>query len=285
MTNIAEGHPDFKTFERTIFEIMCQITCGLIREYLEWRDLSIMGLRDRKEYRYVEKRTATVKTLVGEVAFSRVYYKKKSGGYVFLLDEAMGIYCDCGLVSENLAEQVVAECSDKSFRKAAGSIKSFTGQAISAMGVWGAFQKYGETLEQQVSRLKELDDGGSTGHLGEVSSPVVFDEFDDVWISRQRDKRRKRVSDIIEIPKSDRDISPLSGILKTGETRCEEEFNCVGGIHADNDQNAVRERIQQVSNITNVRGRPENHQESYRIKRKRRRGCTEEGIPVTIRSV
>ena len=192
MKTIAEENLDFKTFEREIFELMCRVACELMRIYLELRDLSIMGLRDTKEYRYVERRTATVKTLMGEVTFRRVYYKKKSGGYAFLLDEVMGIYCDCGLVSENLAEQIVVECTDKSFRKAAGDINSFTGQPISAMGVWNAFQQYGKTVEQQVARLKELDDSGSTGHLGEVPSPVIFDEFDDVWISRQREKRRKR---------------------------------------------------------------------------------------------
>ena len=192
MKTITEGHPDFKTFERDLFEIMCRIACELMRIYLELRDLSIMGLRYTKEYRYVDKRQTSIKTIMGEVTFSRVYYKKKSGGHVFLLDEAMGIYCGCGLVSENLAEQIVIECTDKSFRKTASDINSFTGQAISAMGAWGVFQKFGETVERQVERLKELDDSGSTGHVGKVSSPVVFNEYDDVWIPRQKETRRKR---------------------------------------------------------------------------------------------
>jgi len=191
MTKITEGHPDFKTFESTIFEIMCRIACELMRIYLEMRDLSIMALRDTKEYRYVEKRQTTVKTKMGDVTFSRVYYKKSSSGYVFLLDEEMGIFCGCGLASENLAEQIVVECTDKSFRKAAGGINSFTGQSISAMGVWGIFQRYSKTVEQQIARLLELDNSGSTGHLGNVASPVLFTEFDDVWVRRQPEKRRK----------------------------------------------------------------------------------------------
>jgi len=191
MKNITEEQLDFKSFEAEIFKIMCTIACELMRIYLELRDLSIMAMRDTKEYRYVEKRTTTIKTVMGEVTFRRVYYKKRSGGYVFLLDEAMGIDCGCGLISENLAEQIAVECTDKSFRKAASNINSFTGQGISAMGVWGAFQKYGKVIGQQTARLKELDDSGSTGHLGNVSSPVIFEEFDDVWLSRQREKRLK----------------------------------------------------------------------------------------------
>ena len=192
MTNITEGHPDFKTLEREIFKIMCHEACEQIRKYLEWRDLAIMALRDTKEYRCVERRKTTIKTIMGEVTIWRVYYKKRSGGYVFLLDEEMGIDCGCGLFSENLVEQIIVECTDKSFRKAASDINSFTGQSISAMGAWGVFQKFGETVEQQVARLKELNDSGSTGHVGKVSSPVIFDEYDDVWISRQKETRQKR---------------------------------------------------------------------------------------------
>ena len=192
MTNIAEEELDFKVFERGIFEIMCRVACELMRIYLELRDLRILGTRDSKEYRYVGKRATTVKTIMGEVTYSRVYYKRKSGGYVFLLDEAMGIGCGCGLVSENLAEQIVAECTEKSFRKAAGSVSNNTGQSISRMGAWNVFQMYGEAVARQEGRLKELDEGGSTGHLGNVPSRVVFDEYDDVWVSMQKGERQKR---------------------------------------------------------------------------------------------
>jgi len=191
MTNITEGHLDFKSFERVIFEIMCSIACALIRQYLEWIDLRIMGTRDKNEYRYHEKRETTVKTVMGEVTYSRVYYKKTSGGYVALLDEHMGIKSDCGLVSENLAEQIVHECADKSFRKAKSSICSLTGQAISAMGAWNVVQQYGKAIKDQEDRLNELNENGSTGHLGNVSSRVLFEEYDDVHIRRQRPRRRK----------------------------------------------------------------------------------------------
>ena len=195
MKTITEEHPDFKTFERTIFEIMCRIACELMRQYLELRDLGIMAMRDKKEYELLYSRETTVKTIMGEVRFSRRYYKKRSGGYAYLLDEAMGIFCGCGLASENLAVQIVVDCTDKSFRKAASDINSFTAQPISAMGVWGIFQKYGETIAQQVGRLKELDDNGSTGHIDSISSRVLFDEYDDVWVPRQKETRSKRGSD------------------------------------------------------------------------------------------
>ena len=192
MKTITEEHPDFKIFERTIFEIMCLLACQLMRQYLEWRDLAIMALRDTKEYRLIDSRESTIKTLMGEVRYSRRYYKRRTGGYVFLLDEAMGISDGYGLVSENLAEQIVIESTEKSFRKTSDSISNNTGQRISAMGAWNVVQQYGEAIGRQEARLQELYDSGSTGHLGNKSTPVIFEEFDDVHISRQHETRRKK---------------------------------------------------------------------------------------------
>ena len=192
MKNITEGQPEFKSFEKSLFETMCRIGCELARQYLEWRDLSIMALRDKARYRHIDIRGSTIKTLFGEVSYSRRYYKDKTtGAPVFLLDEAMGINTGYGLISENLAERVVNECADKSYRKAADSVGSLTGQRISAMGAWGVVQRYGKAIEGQEARLEELDERGSTGHLGGICSRVLFDEYDDVWIPRQRERRRK----------------------------------------------------------------------------------------------
>ena len=119
MKNITEGQQDFKTFERELFETMCRIACGLIQQYLAWRDLGIMSLRDKSRYRLIDKaRGSAIKTIFGEVRYSRrYYYDIEENRYVFLLDEAMGIFSGFGLVSENLAAQIVNECADKPFRK------------------------------------------------------------------------------------------------------------------------------------------------------------------------
>ena len=193
MQTITEGHPNFKSFERELFEIMCRIACGLIQQYLAWRDLSIMGTRDKARYRHIDNnRETTIKTVFGEVSYSRrYYYDRELGRYVFLLDEAMGIFNGFGLVSENLAAQIVNECADKSFRKAADSVSACTGQHISAMGAWAVAQRYANAIGEQEARLAELEEGGSVGHLGGISSRVLQDEYDDIWINRQRERRRK----------------------------------------------------------------------------------------------
>ena len=133
MLTISEGALDFKTIERNLFETMCRVACEELAKILSWMDLSIKGMRDKEEYRHKDNRSTTVKTIFGEVTYSRGYYKKRSGGYTFLLDETLGIFGGCGLVSENLIEQIVIECTEKSFRKVASCISSNTGQRISPM--------------------------------------------------------------------------------------------------------------------------------------------------------
>jgi len=191
MEKITNAQMNFKVFEKTIYDTTCQIACELVSEYLQACDREVLAMRDTKEYRFVNFGTTTIKTLMGEVSYTRRRYKKREGGYVYLLDEALGINGDCGLISENLAEQIVLECTDKSFRKAASSISSLTGQRISAMGAWGVVSRYGERLEKQEARLGELAANGITGQLGNIESKALFSELDDVWITMQREKRRK----------------------------------------------------------------------------------------------
>jgi len=185
MENITEGIMVFKSLERIIFDGMCKVACQIIAEYLHTWDQIIMSRRDTAEYRCIDARPTSIKTLMGEVRYKRYYYKKRSGGYVFLLDEAMEIAGGHGLVSENLAEQILLESSDKSYRKAADSISSLTGQGISRMGIWNVLQSYGERVKKQEERLYELDGEGVTGQLGNVACPALFAEGDDVWLNMQ----------------------------------------------------------------------------------------------------
>jgi hypothetical protein len=83
------------------------------------------------------------------------------------------------------------------------------------MGAWNVVQQYGAAIEQQELRLKELDDGESTGHLGNISTPVLFVEHDDVWLRRQKETRRAK-GDITE-PEKKLGMKPMHmGIAYTG---------------------------------------------------------------------
>jgi hypothetical protein len=192
MKNITEEIPEFKVFEKAIYKIMCQVSRDLIAEYLLMWDRIVLAQRDTEEYRMVNTGMRTIKTVMGEVSYTRRCYKRKAGGHVFLLDEVLGLDNGCGLISENLMEQIVIESSEKSFRKAAASINSLTGQRVSAMGAWNVVKGYGAKLTKQEERLEELDRAGVTGQLGNKPCEALFEELDGVWINRQRETRRKK---------------------------------------------------------------------------------------------
>jgi len=152
METIAEWAEDFNTLEKMVFKAMCKAACETMVEMLQRQDQIIKALRDKDEYILVDpSRERTIKTLMGEVSYKRGYYKAKSGGRVHLLDEALGITKDYGLYSEALAEQIIVECGDKSFRRAADTISELTGQSVSVMAAWGVLQKYGDKVQEQES--------------------------------------------------------------------------------------------------------------------------------------
>jgi len=192
MKTIADEIQNFNRLEKSIFNMVMQLGREIFEECLRSLDKELMSIRDTEKYRTVNFETTTIKTLLGEINHTRRRYKQKSGGYIFLLDKVLGIEKGCGLVSENLAEQIIVECADKSFRKASESISHLAGQRISAMGAWGVLQRFGEKLEKQEKRLGELHRGGVEGQMGKLPRQVVFTEFDDVWLSMQREKRLKK---------------------------------------------------------------------------------------------
>ena|GEM_PF-448235 len=194
MEKITEDIMNFKELEKLVFTIMCEVGRELIAETLKRFDLRLLALRNTEKYRLVNFGTTTIKTLMGEVPYTRRYYKKQSGGYTFLLDEVLEIENGYGLVSENLAERIIIECLEKPFRKAAESISSHTGQPISGVGAWGVLQQFGEKLKKQKERLEVLDREGVEEQLGGISTRVLFEELDDVWIPMQKEQRGKKGS-------------------------------------------------------------------------------------------
>ena len=217
MNKITEKVLDFKTLEKIIYEIACRLAQEETKRYLEALDIELMTTRDTSSYRTVGFRTTSIKTVYGEVSYSRRYYKNKNGKYLFLLDEYLRVKGDYGLISENLAEQIINECSEKSFRKAAKTISETSGQPISAMGAWKVVQERGRAINRQMERFVELDEIGSYGHLGNLRSRVLFEEYDDVWLSMQSEMRRKSVGGAKAEPRRKIGMKPMHvGIAYTG---------------------------------------------------------------------
>ena len=199
-TMIKQDGISFKELEQEIFRKICeagrQITVKILEEY----DQYLMNSRDRKTYRNKGKRQTTIKTVYGEVTYSRTVYEITdeygTKRFVYLLDETLELE-NIGLISENYASMLVAGITEMSYRTCAEKMSRMTGQSISAMGVWNVIQALGGTV---CEKEKELVKAHREGQVkGIRKAPVLFEEADGVWISLQGRDRRKNGFDKAEM--------------------------------------------------------------------------------------
>lgn len=182
----------FKEIEEEIFKMVCEWGQSFAREFLERYDQYLMENRDKDAYRNKGLRETTVKTVFGEVNYSRrVYETVRDDGlkeFVYLLDEQLYI-SGVGLVSQNLADQLVAGITEMSYRETAEKVTKMTGQRISAMGVWKVIQSLGEKVCEEEAELVREHKAGKV--QGNIVTSVLFEEADGVYVKLQREKKKK----------------------------------------------------------------------------------------------
>lgn len=189
---LNENGLTFKDFEAKTFEMICRLGQEYTREFLERYDNYLMENRDKKAYRNKGKRKTTVKTVYGEVEYERrIYQINREDGlseFVFLLDEQLEI-SGVGLISMNMAEQMVSSITEMSYRETAERITEMTGQRISAMGVWNVIQALGDKVCEEERELVKAHKSGQV--KGDKEAPVLFEETDGVYVRLQREKQSK----------------------------------------------------------------------------------------------
>jgi hypothetical protein len=183
---------NFNQLERKIYEYGCQIARGVMQQVMTALDDHLAKERDRKKYRDKGKRKTSIKTLMGEVEYSRRVYKYKSEagvkGFIYLLDEAIELN-KVGLFSGNLVQLITEAASNESFRKAAEDISKTTGQIISHGGAWNIIQAVGKKIETIEKRQAETVSKGSIP--GQREKKILFEEADGVYLSIQGKDREK----------------------------------------------------------------------------------------------
>ena len=191
MENILnENYITFKDLEKIIYKKICESGQNMTKEFLEGYDELLMKERDRSAYRNKGKKTTTLKTVYGEVTYSRrIYEVTRENGkkeFVFLLDEQLKIP-SVGLISQNMAEHMVSMITESSYREVARAISETTGQTISAMGVWNVIQSLGEKVCEDEKELVTAHKAGRV--CGKTETPVLFEETDGVYVKLQREEQ------------------------------------------------------------------------------------------------
>lgn len=179
---------DFESLEKSIFEYICEAGRSITVYILEELDKYLMLNRDKKRYKSKQNRKTTIKTVYGEVEYSRrMYFDNETNKYVYLLDEDMQMQ-KVGTISTNLAKKIADAAIDMSFRKAANNISENTGQSISAHGVWNAVQQIGAVIQDEEEQM--LTEMKTEQPRGDIESKVIFQEADGVWLKMQKNKKK-----------------------------------------------------------------------------------------------
>jgi len=189
---VNEMELSFNRLEKEIYAAGCRIACETLKNILEELDKKVANERDKSKYRHKGTRQTTVKTLMGEVAFSRVVYEstddEDNKTYIYLLDQLLG-FDTIGLISTNLAERIVENASIASYRNTANNITELSGQSISHGGVWNVVQALGKKVKEDEAELAKAAEKNQL--CGEKEIPVLFEEADGVHINIQGKDRPK----------------------------------------------------------------------------------------------
>lgn len=149
ITMLNEEGLTFKEIEEKIFRMVCEWGQSFARDFLEKYDEFLMKNRDKEAYRNKGLRETTIKTVFGEVNYSRrVYETIRDDGlkeFVYLLDEQLHIP-GVGLISQNLADQLVAGITEMSYRERL-IVVSRSGNLIARVSKGVNISKYGDDGE------------------------------------------------------------------------------------------------------------------------------------------
>jgi len=183
----------FKSLEKDFYREACEWGRGAMRDLLEGLDRKIKKERDKSKYRNRGLRKTSIKTLMGEVEFSRTIYEIKGdaeGGkkHIYLLDEILG-FDNIGQISSNLAEIIVNNACMTSYKDSAKNVSELTGQTISHTGAWNVIQKSGKKAREIEDRETELYLQDKLAS-GDKEVKILFEEADGVHI-RVRGKNRR----------------------------------------------------------------------------------------------
>lgn len=189
--NEDENKICIREIERKIYTAVLAAGRAAMAEYLEGLDDTMAAARDRKQYRDKGKRRTVLKTIMGEVEFSRrVYVTRDEAGaksHAYLLDEALGIDTP-GQISVVLSELVAAAACESTYRETARQVSELTGQTISQQTAWSITQEAGSRVrarEEMLSKQAQHNKG-----LGKLESKILYEEADGVWLKLQGKDRK-----------------------------------------------------------------------------------------------
>ena len=192
---VTNDEVKFNDLEKKIFKFVCVFGCMIIKLILESYDRKLMKARDKKKYRHKGQRKNTIKTIMGEIEYTRAMYELEENGikkYVYLLDEKMRI-STIGKVSENLVEKIVEIVPEtESYRKSEDVLETVSNVALSFETIRTIIVKIGDKItNKEKEERKLLEKGQLVKGLKEITA--LFEEADGIWINLQGKDRKEQL--------------------------------------------------------------------------------------------
>ena len=154
----------FKDLEKKIYNYACDEACKMMKQVLESLDERLLKERDSTVYRNKGLKQTCLRTIMGNVEYSRRIYQFKledgKKATKFLLDEYLEMDT-IGNVSINLVETILTNISEVSYKKTSENIQTLCNQIISPQGVWNVVQTVGDKIKEIESRKIELNEIGA----------------------------------------------------------------------------------------------------------------------------
>ncbi len=197
----------FNEIEKKVYKLVCNLGCEIIKRILEGQDKQIMNNRNKTEYRHKGYKKDTIKTIMGEVEYKKVLYKKGKK-YIFLLDKELKI-STIGKISSNLAEIILKTVVNTvSYRKAEVEIKDKTNITISHQAIQQLVWKIGKRIEKKENEEIQLMKENKL-KKGTREVPVLFEEADGIWFNLQgRDRKEAKEKYKKECERKNKEYNP-----------------------------------------------------------------------------
>lgn len=180
---MKEENIKFNELEKTIYRLVCELGCNIIKNVLESQDKELMKTRNKQEYRHKGYRTNTIKTVMGEITYNRAIYKTEKG-HTFLLDNSINIDT-IGKISSNLAEVMLKTVvNTTSYRKGANEIRNTTNETISHQALNKLVWQVGEMIENKENEEIKLYKEEKLVKGTKIVN-ALFEEADGIWFNLQ----------------------------------------------------------------------------------------------------
>ena len=125
MDILTEKEINIKSLEKEIYDYACKLAAKAFSNFLEALGQELMKSRDKGLLRHKGHRKTCIKTLMGEVEYSRAVYQVMDNEYekkfVYLLDEYVG-FENIGFISANLVERIADNICETSYGQTAKNI-------------------------------------------------------------------------------------------------------------------------------------------------------------------